>query len=36
MFRRSEDRRSSSRRFNRGSRRTRRENLMVRRGGFRL
>lgn len=36
MFRSSENRRRSTRRFNRGAGKTRRENLMVRRGGFRL
>lgn len=36
MFRRSENRRKSSRSFNRGRSKTRRQNIMIRRGGFRL
>lgn len=36
MFRSSEDRRRSARGFSRGARKTRRENIMIRRGGFRL
>lgn len=36
MFRRSEDKGRSAAQFRRGVRRTRRENLMVMRGGWRL
>lgn len=36
MFRRSENRRSSSRSFSRNSRKSRRENFQIMRGGWRL